>query len=44
MNLLDIPVPMISAINGPAWRHSEMPLLCDVVLASENAAFQDSGH
>ena len=44
MNLLDIEVPMISAINGPALRHSELPLLCDIVLASENAAFQDSGH
>jgi enoyl-CoA hydratase/carnithine racemase len=35
---------MISAINGPALRHSEIPLLCDIVLASESAAFQDSGH
>ena len=43
-NLLDIEVPMISAINGPALRHSEIPLLCDIVLASETAAFQDSGH
>src|SRR5262249_27523673 len=25
MSLLDIEVPMISAINGPAWRHSEIP-------------------
>ena len=44
MNLLDIEVPMISAINGPALRHSELPLLCDIVLASDDAAFQDSGH
>ena len=44
MNLLDIEVPMISPINGPALRHPELPLLCDIVLASENAAFQDSGH
>ena len=43
-NLLDIEVPMISAINGPALRHSELPLLCDIVLASETATFQDSGH
>jgi len=33
MNLLNIEVPVISAINGPAWRHSEIPLLCDIVLA-----------
>ena len=43
-NLLDIEVPMIAAVNGPALRHSEIPLLCDSVLASETAAFQDSGH
>ena len=43
-NLLDIEVPMISAINGPALRHSELPLLCDIVLGSEDVAFQDSGH
>ena len=43
-NLLDIEVPMISAINGPALRHSELPLLCDIVLASEEATFQDSAH
>jgi enoyl-CoA hydratase/carnithine racemase len=44
MNLLSIEVPMISAVNGPALRHSELPLLCDIVLASEQASFQDSGH
>ena len=44
MNYMDIEVPVISAINGPAWRHSEMPLLADIVLASDTAAFQDSGH
>jgi enoyl-CoA hydratase/carnithine racemase len=44
MNLLDIEVPMISAINGPALRHSEIPLLCDIVLAADDATFQDSAH
>jgi enoyl-CoA hydratase/carnithine racemase len=44
LNLLDIEVPMISAINGPALRHSEVPLLCDIVLAAEDATFQDSAH
>ena len=42
LNLLDIEVPMISAINGPALRHSELPLLCDIVLAAEETVFQDS--
>ena len=44
MKLLDIEVPVISAINGPAWRHSEIPLLCDIVLAAATAQFQDSAH
>lgn len=43
-NLLRIDVPMISAVNGPAVRHAEIPVMCDIVLASENAAFQDSAH
>src|SRR5277367_4069026 len=44
MNLLNIEVPVISAINGPAWRHGEIPLLSDIVLAADTAAFQDSAH
>lgn len=44
MNMLNIEVPMIGAVNGPAMRHSELPLLCDIVLAAEDASFQDSGH
>jgi enoyl-CoA hydratase/carnithine racemase len=43
-NLLAIEVPIIAAVNGPAWRHSELPLLSDIVLASDTAAFQDSSH
>jgi enoyl-CoA hydratase/carnithine racemase len=43
-NLLDIEVPVIAAVNGPAWRHSEIPLLSDIVLAADTAAFQDSAH
>ena len=43
-NLLAIPVPVISAVNGPARRHAEIPLLADIVLASSNAEFQDSAH
>lgn len=44
MNLLDIEVPVIAAVNGPARRHAEIPLLSDIVLASETALFQDSAH
>jgi enoyl-CoA hydratase/carnithine racemase len=44
MNHLDIEVPIIAAVNGPALIHSELALLCDVVLASETAVFQDLPH
>lgn len=43
-NLLAIDVPMISAVNGPAARHAELPVMCDIVLAAETATFQDSAH
>jgi enoyl-CoA hydratase/carnithine racemase len=43
-NLLAIDVPMISAVNGPAARHAELPVMCDIVLAAESASFQDSAH
>lgn len=43
-NLLAIDVPMISAVNGPAARHAELPVMCDIVLAAEEATFQDSAH
>ena len=44
MNLLNIEVPVIAAINGPAVRHAEIPLMCDIVLASEEVTIQDSAH
>lgn len=43
-NLLSIEVPMIAAINGPAVRHPELPVMCDIVLATPEAEFQDSAH
>jgi len=43
-NILDVDVPMISAVNGPCNCHSEVPLLGDIVLASEDAYFQDAPH
>lgn len=43
-NLLDIEVPVIAAINGPALLHSEYALLSDIILASESAVFQDMPH
>jgi enoyl-CoA hydratase/carnithine racemase len=43
-NILDIQVPMIAAINGPVTAHSEYALLCDIVIAAEDAYFQDAAH
>jgi enoyl-CoA hydratase/carnithine racemase len=31
-------------VNGPSNIHSELPLMCDIVLASEDAYFQDLAH
>ena len=44
MNLLDIEVPVIAAVNGPALIHAEIPVLSDIVICSENAGFQDTPH
>jgi enoyl-CoA hydratase/carnithine racemase len=44
MNLLDIEVPMIAAVNGPATIHAELAVLCDIVIASDTATFQDAPH
>lgn len=43
-NLLGIEVPVIAAINGPAVRHAELPLVSDIVLASDDAFIQDTAH
>jgi enoyl-CoA hydratase/carnithine racemase len=43
-NLLDIDVPVIGVVNGPASVHAEIPLLTDIVLASDHATFSDSRH
>jgi enoyl-CoA hydratase/carnithine racemase len=40
-NLLAIEAPMIGAINGAARAHAELGVLCDVVLASDDALLQD---
>ena len=43
-NLLDIPVPVIAALNGPATVHSEYVLLADIVVATPDTVFQDKPH
>lgn len=44
MNILDIEVPLIAAVNGPVRLHSEYILLCDIVLATPSTVFQDRPH
>ena len=43
-NLLDIEVPVIGAVNGPATIHAELACLSDITLASETATFADKAH
>jgi enoyl-CoA hydratase/carnithine racemase len=43
-NLLNIPVPVIGAVNGNAFIHAELPLLGDLVIASHTARFADKAH
>jgi enoyl-CoA hydratase/carnithine racemase len=35
---------MIAAVNGPVTVHSELAVLCDIVLAAEHTYFQDAPH
>jgi enoyl-CoA hydratase/carnithine racemase len=44
MNILDIEVPLIAAVNGPMRLHTEYILLADIVLATSAAVFQDKPH
>ncbi|RYD92361.1 MAG: enoyl-CoA hydratase/isomerase family protein [Sphingomonadales bacterium] len=41
---LDIEVPMIGVVNGPAGIHAELAVMCDIVLAADDAYFADSAH
>ncbi len=43
-NILDIEVPMVTALNGPVLLHSEYALLSDIVLATPQTVFQDKPH
>jgi len=42
--LLDIEVPMIAAVNGPAKRHADLALMCDIVIAADDVTFEDTAH
>jgi enoyl-CoA hydratase/carnithine racemase len=42
--LVDLEIPIIAAVNGPAPVHSEYALLADVVIASDTTVFSDVPH
>lgn len=42
--LLAIEVPMIAVVNGPAKRHADLALMCDIVIAADDATFEDTAH
>lgn len=43
-SLLDIEVPIIAAINGPARVHAELAVLSDITVAADTTVFQDAPH
>lgn len=42
--LLDIEVPVIGAVNGPATVHAELVVLSDITIAADTAVFRDAPH
>jgi enoyl-CoA hydratase/carnithine racemase len=42
--LLEIPVPVVAAVEGAARVHAELALLADIVVAGDTAYFQDAPH
>jgi enoyl-CoA hydratase/carnithine racemase len=43
-SMLDIEVPVIAAVNGPAKRHADLALTCDIVIAADDVTFEDTAH
>ena len=39
--IFNVDIPTIAAVNGPGF-HTEIALLCDITICSENAVFQDA--
>ncbi len=44
LNLMDIEVPVIGAVNGPAIIHAEMGVMHDIVICTEDTVFADMPH
>jgi enoyl-CoA hydratase/carnithine racemase len=43
-SLLAIEVPVVAVVNGPAKVHAEIALLADIVVAADDAYFEDAPH
>ena len=43
-NIANIRVPMVAAVEGKAWIHTEYALLADIIVAGEGATFNDAPH
>lgn len=43
-HLLEIEVPVIGVLNGPATIHAELPMIADIVLAADDASVSDAVH
>ncbi|MDA0339446.1 MAG: enoyl-CoA hydratase/isomerase family protein [Proteobacteria bacterium] len=43
-NHVDVQVPMIGVVNGPASWHAELAVMCDIVICSDDTFFQDLPH
>jgi enoyl-CoA hydratase/carnithine racemase len=41
MQYLDVGLPVIAAVNGPATFHAELPTMADIVIAADTASFAD---
>jgi enoyl-CoA hydratase/carnithine racemase len=44
MGLLNIDVPVIGAINGPALTHADLVVQSDIVICTDNTVFADQAH
>ncbi|MET7395135.1 enoyl-CoA hydratase/isomerase family protein [Dactylosporangium sp. NPDC005572] len=42
--LADLSVPIVAAVNGPVTGHSELVLLCDLVVCTTDTYFEDRAH
>ena len=42
--MLEIETPVVFALNGSPYHHAQLPLLADIVVASDDAVFGDRAH